>query len=98
MVKIKPANIFEFFAPTGGVTKIADFKGSTTAHNSFESNPNVSGAKHMEFTTITSERSVGSKNKIKWGYWIIGGIIAIGTTAYLFWYFSEEQKEKRRLR
>ncbi len=96
MMKMKPANIFDFYAPTGGATKIADFKVSTSAPNSFGNTPNVSGAKHMEFSTNKSVEVVGSDNKIKWGYWIIGGIIVLGTTAFLIWYYSEEQKRKRR--
>jgi hypothetical protein len=98
MMKIKPANIFDFYAPTGGATKIADFKMSNAVPNSIGNNPNISVAHQMEFPTNKTVEVVASENKIKWGYWIIGGIIAIGTTAYLVWYFSEEQKEKRRLR
>lgn len=98
MIKMKPANIFEFYAPTGGATKIADFKVSTAAPNSFGTNPNVSVTHQIEFPNNKTVEVVGSENKIKWGYWIIGGVFVLGTAAYLIWYYSDAQKKKRRER
>jgi hypothetical protein len=98
MMKIKPANIFDFYAPTGGATKIADFKMSNAVPNSIGNNPNISVAHQMEFPTNKTVEVVASENKIKWGYWIFGGIFVLGTTAFLIWYYSEGQKRKRRER
>ena len=43
MIRMKPANIFDFFAPTGGGSKIADFKTRKCSPIAPETPPTVSG-------------------------------------------------------
>ena len=96
MIKIKPANIFEFIAPTGGATKIADFKGSPAPTISMESNPIASGTYHIDSAPNGAGEYVLTAKKMNWTNWIVGGIVVLGLTGALVWYYSEEQKKKRR--
>ena len=96
MIRMKPANIFDFWAPTGGGSKIADFKARRCSPIAPETPPIVSGTIQIEFSPKVVGEAVAPVKKINWVYWIIGGLLVIGTTGYLFWYYSDEQKKKRR--
>jgi hypothetical protein len=96
MIKLKPANIFDFYAPTGGGSKIADFKASKCPPTAPETAPTFSGTIQIEFSPKVVGEALAPAKKINLGYWIIGGMLVIGTAGYLFWYYSDEQKKKRR--
>ncbi len=95
MVRMRPANISDFFAPTGGAAKIADFKASTSLPMVPETTLIASGTYQIECKpNMAGEAGVPSKS-IKWEHWVIGGMLVLGTSVFLVWYFSEEQKKKR---
>jgi hypothetical protein len=96
MIRIKPSNIFDFYAPTGGATKIAEIKGSQSQPFFIENQPIVSGTCKIECTPDMTCEYVVSAKKIKWGHWILGGILVIGSVAIIVWYSKEEQKKKHR--
>ncbi len=96
MIRMKPANIFDFWAPTRGGSKIADYKGSQSPTITIETPPIVPGTYQIDCTPNMTGEYVVSAKKINLGYWIIGGMLVIGTAGYLFWYYSDEQKKKRR--
>lgn len=96
MIKLKPANIFHFWAPTGGGSKIADYKGSQSPPITIETPPIDSGTYQIDCTpNITGEYVVSAK-KINWGNWILGGIFLLGATGLIYCYLSDEQNKKRR--
>ena len=96
MIRMKPVNIFDFYAPTGGSTKIADFKVSQSPPIALETPPIVSGTYQIESTPNITGEYVVSARKIQWESWVVGGILVLGTTVFLAWYYSDEQKRKRR--
>jgi len=96
MIKLKPANIFHFWAPTGGGSKIADYKGSQSPSITLETPPIDSGTYQIDCTPDITGEYVVSAKKVNWGNWILGGIFLLGATGLIIWYNSEEQKKKRR--
>ena len=96
MIKLKPANIFDFYAPTGGGSKIADYKGSQSTTITIETPPIVPGTYQIDCTPDITGEYVVSAKKINWGNWILGGIFLLGATGLIIWYNSDEQKKKRR--
>ena len=96
MIKMKPANIFDFWAPTGGGSKIADYKGSQSPKITIETPPIVPGTYQIDCTPNMTGEYVVSAKKINWGNWILGGIFLLGATGLIYWYYSDEQKKKRR--
>ena len=96
MIKLKPANIFDFWAPTGGGSKIADYKGSQSPSITIETPPIVPGTYQIDCTPNMTGEYVVSAKKINWGNWILGGILLLGATGLVYFYLSDEQKKKRR--
>jgi hypothetical protein len=96
MIKLKPANIFHFWAPTGGGSKIADYKGNQSPPITIETPPIDSGTYQIDCTPNMTGEYVVSAKKINWGNWILGGIYLLGATGLIIWYHSDEQKKKRR--
>ena len=96
MIKLKPANMFDFWAPTGGGSKIADYKGSQSPTITIETPPIVPGTYQIDCTPNMTGEYVVSAKKINWGNWILGGILLLGATGLIYLYLSDEQKKKRR--
>ena len=96
MIKMKPANMFDFWAPTGGGSKIADYKGSQSPTITIETPPIVPGTYQIDCTPNMTGEYVVSAKKINWGNWLLGGLVIAGLAGGLIWYFSDEQKKKRR--
>ena len=96
MIKMKPANMFDFWAPTGGGSKIADYKGSQSPTITIETPPIVPGTYQIDCTPNMTGEYVVSAKKINWGNWILGGIFLLGATGLIYLYLSDEQKKKRR--
>ena len=96
MIKMKPANMFDFWAPTGGGSKIADYKGSQSPTITIETPPIVPGTYQIDCTPNMTGEYVVSAKKINWGNWLLGGIFLLGATGLIYCYLSDEQKKKRR--
>ena len=96
MIKLKPANIFHFWAPTGGGSKIADYKGSQSPKITIETPPIVPGTYQIDCTPNMTGEYVVSAKKINWGNWLIGGLVIAGLAGGLIWYYNDKQKKKRR--
>ena len=96
MIKMKPANMFDFWAPTGGGSKIADYKGSQSPTITIETPPIVPGTYQIDCTPNMTGEYVVSAKKINWSNLILGGIFLLGATGLIYLYLSDEQKKKRR--
>ena len=96
MIKMKPANMFDFWAPTGGGSKIADYKGSQSPTITIETPPIVPGTYQIDCTPNMTGEYVVSAKKINWGNWLIGGLVIAGLAGGLIWYYNDKQKKKRR--
>ena len=96
----KQSNIFDYWAPNNGKTKIADFgKNISNIKSPINNNKNVvSEINSNPINTIDNFQnsiSAESKNNNKW-LWLslIGGVILIGCGIYLFNRYKIIEREK----
>lgn len=85
MIKLKPSNIFQYYAPTGSVPKIADF----ALLNNFKTE---TAAAVIATGNSTDLPGIEKKDNI-WGYILIGAVIIAGI-AILVKINRDEEKEK----
>jgi LPXTG-motif cell wall-anchored protein len=84
MTKLKPSNIFDYFAPTGNSTKIADF-GISKKAIPVESIPTSN--------LVVPELPDGSKKNNTWLYILAGAALVIGGI-YFINYKKRKDEEK----
>ena len=99
MTQLKPSNMFDFFAPSGGGAKIADFitKSSNSAGTNPAGQPIITsapvGAANINSTANIPDSSTGS-NTWKW----VLGLALAGTIGYLAYVHYQEKKKRELLK
>ena len=97
MIQTKPSNIFDFYAPTGGAPKIADFtsKMSNSVSVSSVGQPIIASAP-VPSSNSSSAANIpsDSKGNNTWK-WVIAGVIGVGI--YLIYdHFKEKNKKDKK--
>lgn len=87
MIKLKPTNIFDFYAPTSSIAKIADFGKSTNKLNTA-----LATSAPIINTTIGLPNA-GKKDNT-WGYLLVGAAIITGIIAYHFYRKKEKEESE----
>lgn len=101
MDKLKPSNIFDYYAPPGGVPKLADY--AKFIDNSYIETtiPEIKMATsvivdNLTPTLVDMSSSANSTSQSKkdntWIYVLIGSVLVLGTF-YLIYYIKEEEKK-----
>jgi len=101
-MKLKQSNIFDYWAPTDGKTKIADFgKNTTIITNSINTNKNIISDVNSNpiISTNNSQDTSLIESKNNTWFWIslIGGVILIGGIYLLNRYKIKEKENKRNI-
>ena len=97
MIQIKPSNIFDFYAPTGGAAKIADFisKASNSAATNPAGQPIIASAPTTSGSASSSTNIPGNSGGDNTWKWVVGLVIA-GTIGYLIYDYYQEKKENEK--
>jgi len=99
MLRLKPTNIFDFYAPTGGLSKIADFSMRQKNMGATPTSTPINGASGSMYSppTILSSPSVraSSNSNNQWFYWLCGAVIIIAAIDYLAERSNEDEKNNR---
>jgi len=99
MLRLKPTNIFDFYAPTGGLSKIADFSMRQKNMGATPTSTPINGASGSIYSppTILSSPSLrtSSNSNNQWFYWLCGAVIIVAAIDYLAERSNEDEKNNR---
>jgi len=98
MLRLKPTNIFDFFAPTGGSSKIADFSMRQKNMGATPASTTISGTSRSTYSPPTiSSPSVrtSSNSNHQWFYWLCGAVIIVAAIDYLAERSNEDEKNNK---
>ena len=97
MIRTKPSNIFDFYAPTGGAPKIADFisKASNSAATNPAGQPIIASAPTTSGSASSSTNIPGNSGGDNTWKWVVGGIV-VGTIVYLIYDHYQEKKKNEK--
>ena len=98
MIQLKPSNIFDFYAPTGGLSKIADFsllqKKMSAESKSVPFTRSIGGMYKVQAPLNSPPPSANSASDNTCTCVLIGLVIAVVVIHYLVESSNEEDKEK----
>lgn len=98
MIQTKPSNIFDFFAPTGGAPKIADFtsKISNSASISSAAQPIIASATTAQSNLNNPANIPGNSKENNTWKWVLGvGIVAV-IGYFIYDHFQEKNKKDKK--
>ena len=99
MLRLKPTNIFDFYAPTGGLSKIADFSMRQKNMGATPASTTINGTSRSAYSPppLLSSPAVrtSSNSNQQWFYWLCGAVIIVAAIDYLAERSNEDEKNNK---